>query len=174
MVEAALDAYVNVARYQPFRGGSYFPLPAKLKNKKAIINVKNRDNQSLRWELRAALFPAADGKNPARPSSYATEDGLNFTGIDFPTPVKQIGKLEKQNPHLAINVFGWEKDTVIVHRLSEKEGSVPRINVMFVQDKNKTHYNYVKRLSALLHDQSRHVGVKHFCERCLYGFTTAA
>ena len=28
-------------------------------------------------------------------------------------------------------------------------------------------------MSALMHDQSRHVGVKHFCERCLYGFSRA-
>lgn len=31
VVEAILGAYVNVARYQPFRGGSYIPLPKKLK-----------------------------------------------------------------------------------------------------------------------------------------------
>jgi len=96
-------------------------LPVKLKNKKATINVKNRDNQCLRWALRAALFPAKDGKNPSRPSSCPTEDGLNFTGIYFPSPVcvKQIDKLQNQNPHLAI--FGWEKDSVILHRLSEKK-----------------------------------------------------
>jgi len=109
----------------------------------------------------------------ARPSSYPTEDGLNFTGIDFPTPVKQINKLEKQNPNLAINVFGWEEERVIVHRLSEKEGSVKRINLMLIQSKEKSHYTFVKRLNALLYDQNRHNESKHFCERCLHGYTTA-
>jgi len=47
VVEAILDAYVNVARYQPFRGGSYFPLPAKLKNKKGIININININRIL-------------------------------------------------------------------------------------------------------------------------------
>ena len=37
--------------------------------------------------------------------------------------MKQIDKLEKQNPNLAINVFGWEKERVIVHRPSEKDRS---------------------------------------------------
>ena len=82
-----LEAFINVARYQPMRGGSYMPLPKKLQNKKAIINVQNRDNQCLRWAVRAALFSAPRGSNVARASSYPTEDGLNFTGIDFPTPV---------------------------------------------------------------------------------------
>jgi len=173
VVEGILDAFVNVSRYQPLRGGSYIILPEKLKNKKVIINVKNRDNQCLRWALRAALFPATVGENPARLSSYPTEDGLNFTGIDFPTPVKQIDKLEKQNPNLAINVFGWEKESVIVHRLGEKDGNVPRINLMLIEDGEKSHYTYVRRLSALLHGQSKHGGVKHFCERCLHGYKTA-
>ena len=56
-VESIETAYVNVARYQPLRGGTYLPLPANLAKKKAIINVKNRDNQCLKWALKAALFP---------------------------------------------------------------------------------------------------------------------
>ena len=49
-----LEAFINVAQYQPMCGGSYMPLPTKLKNKKAILNIQNRDNQCLRWVLRAA------------------------------------------------------------------------------------------------------------------------
>ena len=106
ILDKILEAYINVAQYQPMRGGSYMVLPTKLKNKRAILNIQNRDNQCLRWALRAHLFPAPRGRNPIRPSSYPTEDGLNFAGIDFPTPVSQIDRLEKQNPNLAINVFG--------------------------------------------------------------------
>ena len=95
-------------------------LPPKLKNKEAILNIQNRDNQCLRWALRAALFPAPRSRNPIRPSSYPTEDGLNFMGIDFPTSVSQIDRLERQNQNLAINLFRWEKEQVIVHRISEK------------------------------------------------------
>lgn len=115
VVEAVLGALTNIALYKPFCGGSYKILPEKLKvNKNVIINVKNRDNQCLRWALCALLFPPEEGKSPTRPSSYPTEDSLNFTGIDFPTPVKQIDKLEKQNPHLAIKVFGWGKKSVLL------------------------------------------------------------
>jgi len=166
VVKAIVEAFVNVGQYQPFRGGSYMPLPKKLQNKKAIINVQNRDDEYLRWALRAVLFPPKDGMNVSRPSRYPTEDGLNFTGIDFPTPVSQINRLEKQNPHLGINVFRWEKERVIVHRLSEKEGSLPRINLMLIQNNEKSHYTFVRRLNVLLYDQSRHNSSKHFCERC--------
>ena len=62
-VEKIELVYVNIARFQPLRGGTYLPLPEKLKNKKAIINLQNRDNECLKWTLRSALFPKPEGKN---------------------------------------------------------------------------------------------------------------
>ena len=41
-------------------------LPKKLKNKNAMIIVQNRDNQCLRWAIRAALFPPKIGKKVTR------------------------------------------------------------------------------------------------------------
>ena len=106
-----------------------------------------------------------------RTSSYPTEDGLNFTGIDFPTPVSQIDRLERQNLNLAIKVFGLEKGQVVVHRISEKCGEIPRINLMITKQGENTHYSLLKRLSALLFDQSKNSNSKHFCERCLQGYS---
>ena len=172
IMDKILKAFINVARYQPMRGGSYMELPTKLKNKKAILNIQNRrDNECLRWSIRAALFPAPRGRNPIRPSSYPTEDGLNFRGIDFPTPVSQIDRLERQNTNLAINVFGWENGHVVVHRISEKSGETPRINLMLTKQGENLHYSLVKRLSALLFDQSKNSNSKRFCERCLHGYS---
>ena len=167
IMDKILEAFINVARYQPMRGGSYMDLPTKLKNKKAVLNIQNRDNECLRWAIRAALFRPMG--NMRRTSSYPTEDGLNFTGIDFPTPVSQIDRLERQNQNLAINVFGWEKEEVVVHRLSDKVGEIPRINLILTKKGENTHYSLVKRLSSLLFDQSKNSNSKHFCERCLHG-----
>ena len=172
IMDKILEAYINVARYQPMRGGSYMPLPAKLKNKKAVLNIRNRDNECSRWAIRAALFPAPTGRNPTRTSSYPAEDGLNFAEIDFPTPVSQIDRLERQNPNLAINVFGWEGGNVVVYRISEKGGETPRIDLMLTKQGENAHYCLVKRLSALLFDQSKNSNRKHFCERCLHGYPT--
>ena len=36
VIDRIMVAYVNVARYQPLRGGTYFPLPANLAKKKSI------------------------------------------------------------------------------------------------------------------------------------------
>jgi len=96
----------------------------------------------------SALFPAPRGKNPLRPGSHPSENGLDSKGIDFTIPVSQIDKLEKQNSNLAINEFGWENDHVIVHRISGKDGAITRINLMLIQQGENKHYSYVKRLTA--------------------------
>ena len=58
--------------------------------------------------LRAALFPVPI--HPERPSKYPTDDGLDFTGISFPTPLNEIPKVEKQN-NIAINVLNFDNKT---------------------------------------------------------------
>ena len=115
-VDRVETVWLDIARYQPLRGGSYIPLPAAVKNKKAVVNVKNKDDHCLRWALRSALFPAA--KNPQRPTKYSVQDGLDLGGVDAPMPVSQILKVERQN-NLAINVFGWDKG-VIVYQSSKQ------------------------------------------------------
>ena len=146
-------------------------IPANLAKKKAIINVQSRDNECLKWALRAALFPPQDGKNPQRPSTYSVNDDINYEGIDFPTPVKQTDKLEAQNRNLAVNVFCWENDCVIVQRISRKKANVPRINLMLIESGERQHYCYVKRVSALLFDQSKAHNTKHCCMLCFTGFS---
>ena len=170
-VEKIELVYVNVARFKPLRGAIYLPIPTKLQDKKAIINVQNKDNECLKWAVRSALLPPPEGKNPNRPSSYSVNDGINWSGIDFPTPVKQIDKLEAQNENLAINMFGWENDCAIVYRISEKEKSLPRIELMLIESGEKQHYCYVKRVSALLYDQSKSHNKKHYCMLCMNGFS---
>ena len=145
-------AYINVARYRPFRGGTNLPLPARLAKKKAIINVRNKDNKCLKWAINAALFPVERGQHAQRPSKYPEDDGIDYTGIEFPTPIKQIDRLEAQNRNLAINVFGWEKNKVVVYRISGKEKSIPRINLMLLGSEETQHYCCIKKVSALLFD----------------------
>ena len=77
--------YVNIAKYEPLKGSSYMPLPDKIANKKAVINVKNDDNRCIEWALKSALYPAKSNVN--NKFTYTKYD-LNLEGIvDFPTPV---------------------------------------------------------------------------------------
>ena len=109
-------------------------------------------------------------------SSYKKHiDKLNFDGIDFQTPMDQIGKIEKQN-NLAINVLGYKKKkTTKLYRVSEQPGYIKRINLFFVfeetEEANKTHYSTIVDLNRLLSDQTKTQHRQHFCERCFHGYT---
>ena len=76
-------------------------------------------------------------------------------------------RVERQN-NLAINVFGWDKG-VIVHHISKQE--ILRINLLLIEKAGKFQYYWIKDLNRLLRDQSKHKERKHFCERCLHGYT---
>ena len=162
--------WLDIAKYQPLRGGSYIPLPAAVKNKKAVVNVKNKDDRCAVWTILAAIFPVA--KNPQRPSKYPQDHGFDFTGIDYPTPISQISRIEKQND-LAINVFGWDNahTCVIIHRLSDAAQARTTVNMLLIEKAGKLHYTWIKDLNRLLYDQSKHRERKYFCERCLHGYT---
>jgi len=58
-----------------------------------------------------------------------------------------------------------------VYRISEKEKSLPRIELMLIESGEKQHYCYVKRVSALLYDQSKSRNKKHYCMLCMNGFS---
>ena len=172
IIDRIESLYLNIANYQPLKGGSYIDLPKVLKSKTAIVNVKNRDDACLRWSLRSALFPAKNHVD--RTSSYPTNDGLSFKGIDMPTPLSQIVKVEKMNK-LAINVYGWDKRNTIIHRLSKQPINISRINLMLIEkeegDNIRTHYTWIKSLSRLLYTQNKHRGKTYFCDSCLQPFS---
>ena len=163
---------MKIARYDPILVGSYLPLLPNLANKKAIVNVKNKDKECLKWVLRAALFSPKDGKDAQRQSKYPVNDGINYEGIDFPTPIKQINKLEKQNRNLAINIFGWEDDHVVIHRISERreEKNVKLVNLMLLEKGTNQHYCWIKRESALLFDPKKN-NRTFYCMMCLTRFS---
>jgi len=48
---------LHTAEYAPIKGNSYIPLPTSLAKKRAIINMKNEDDQCFKWCITRALNP---------------------------------------------------------------------------------------------------------------------
>ena len=60
---------IDISKYKPLRGSSYLPLPEKIKNKKATINIQNKnDNECFRRYHLAFLCPVK--QNAERISKY--------------------------------------------------------------------------------------------------------
>ena len=106
------------------------------------------------------MFPTSD--HPQRISSYPEEDGLNFDGIEMPTPVSQISKVERLN-NFAIYVYGWENNKIVIYRISNQLYEVKRINTFIIQNDKKSHYVWFKSLNRLLN--SKNDKQMFYCER---------
>ena len=159
---------ININPFNPLSASSYIELPSSLYMKKAIINVKNEnDNECFKWAVTSAVFPQK--KNAERLSKRMREDSEKFdwTGTVFPVSLKQIDKFENNNPY-AINVFGYER-VVYPLRISKKNEQV--INLLLIADEETNHFCWIKNMSRLLSsDVSKHHGKRHFCYRCLNSF----
>lgn len=122
--------------------------------------------------MKAALFPVE--VHPGRTSKYPkdADDGLDFRGISFPTPLNQIPYVESLN-NIGINVLGYNEETQEFHPLHvTTTKDVPQVNVLFLQKGDKSHYCLIKNLSRLLYSQQDSNGNHyHYCTRCLRGFS---
>src|ERR1043165_517885 len=61
---AVVKLDINTVIYKPLKGSSYIKLPEELASKKAIINLKNNDDECFKWSITRALNPTDD--NPHR------------------------------------------------------------------------------------------------------------
>ena len=54
---SVLSLDLRIVKYEPVGGSSYIPLPRFLAAKTAIINLKNEDEECLKWAITRALNP---------------------------------------------------------------------------------------------------------------------
>jgi len=162
---------LHIAKYTPIKGSSYLPLPKKLRDKKAIINVKNSDNGCFMWSVLAALHPIQFKSNPERIHHYRPyEQELNFDGIDFPVSINKISKFEKQN-EIAVNVFGFEQGDIFPLYITKERFST-HVNLLLYSLGEKRHYCLIKDLDRLLANQTNHKARMYHCPHCLHGFVS--
>ena len=168
ILDNVLSLSVNFSKYTPLKGSSFIELPDYLKTKKAIINVKNEDQECLKWALLSCLHPAK--KNPQRVNKYMQFKELNFTGIEFPTPLSQMPKVEQLN-NLAINVFGYSKQAGIHPLYLSKDHTRDPINLLMITEvkdgKVFSHYCWIRDFNRLCFNQNKHHGKTFFCTRCI-------
>ena len=160
---------IHFANWQPLGGSTFIPLPAKIKNKKALINLKNEDNQCFKWCVVRALNPV--DKNPNRITKELIEQAksLNWNGLKFPVDLKQIKIFENNNPSISINVFGYEEE-VYPLKIS-KDKKIINIDLLLISDEEKHHYCLIKNLSRFIASKlTKHCGTVEICRSCLNHF----
>ena len=173
-LERVIDIKLFTADWIPLSAGSYIELPKYIRNKNAITNMKNlNDNKCFLWCILRALNPKPRDKNLIDKALKSKENTLNMKGISYPVNLRDIDKFEKQNPTISVTVLGYnETDKVYPLRNSEFTGSEHDIVLLLTRTEDNSHYSLVNNVSALLSAQlSKNEHKRHFCLRCLNSFT---
>ena len=170
--DSIIDIKLFTAKWDPLNAGSYIDLPAYLKNKKAIINMKNQGNKCFLWCVLRALNPVVKNKERVDKNLISKQDTLNMKGIKYPVSLRDIDLFESLNPNISITVLGYdETEKVYPLRVSEYTGCAHDVILMLIKDGENSHYCLVNNISALLASGlSKKEHKRHFCLRCLNSF----
>ena len=170
--EKVIKLVLHTTRWEPVNAGSYIELPQELKNKKAIINMKNQDNKCFMWSVLRALN-LKDRDNERIDNDLKSKvDTLNMEGIQYPVSFRGIDRFESQNPEISISVLGYNKDDKVYPlKVSKYTGCEHDIVLLLIKDGENSHYCLVKNISALFASQiNKHKGTRYFCLNCFNGF----
>ena len=162
--------------WDPLKASSYIDLPKELKNKNAIINMKNEDNKCFLWSILRALNPKDNHPERIDKDLKSKEHTLNMEGINYPVELKDIKRFEKQNPDISITIFGYSKqEKVYPLKISKlNKNRKHKIVLLLIKDGENSHYCYVKNISALLVTQyNKHKGKREYCFNCFNSFKSS-
>ena len=163
---------LHTTRWEPVNAGSYIELPQELKNRKAIINMKNQDDKCFMWSVLRALN-LKDRDNERIDNDLKNKvDTLNMEGIQYPVSLRGIDRFEHLNPEISITVLGYNKEEKVYPlKVSKYTGCEHDIVLLLIKDGENSHYCLVKNISALLSSQiNNHKGTRYFCLNCFNSF----
>ena len=163
---------IHTVEFNPTKGSSYIPLPDWIKNKKAIVNIQNKDDKCFLWCILRYLHPRKD--NDSRLTDLKKyEFSLNTKGITFPMKLKDISKFEKLNPELpGINVFSDDNMIIYPLRMSDTDCK-NTIDLFLYEEDGNTHYTLIKDFNRLIKSQktTSKNGKIFICKKCFTHFT---
>ena len=149
------------------------------KNKKAVINLQNKDKECFKWAAIAALHHEDIKQNSERislPRPY--ENQYNWKGLEFPVSIKKIDKFENNNPGIAVNVLFSNNKSQNIYTIRRSEHNMEckkQVNILMIEDGGKRHYTAIKNISRLLSKlNGRTRREYHYWMNCLNGFRTAS
>ena len=161
---------VNFVRWnplggKPLRGSAWIPLPVKLANKKAVINMKNtEDEMCFKWCIARAANMVA--KHPERITPKLRDQAEKFDWRDckFPMALDKIKFFEKRND-ISVNVYEWNAAPLRI----VKEEKPFHVDLVFLTKDSQNHFALIKNFSRFA-SSGKGQKERFFCKRCLNSF----
>ena len=132
----------------------YYKYPKWLKDKKATINPKNKDDKCFKHAVAIALNHEQIKSHPERISKIKPFiDQYNWKKINFPSHKENWKKFEQNNKSIALNILYVPHNTEEIRPEYKSKYSIKckfQVNLLMITDGNKWHYLAITKLSVLL------------------------
>ena len=165
-------SFSGIIHYDPLRASSYLPLPKFVMDRKAVLNIKNKDDRCFMWSILASLYPSR-GDNCSRVNKYKEhEDKLDMDGMKYPVRIQDINKFERLN-NISVSVFAINEDQKIfpLRITTSKDHDCHHVDLLYITDEDgeTSHYTLIRDLSRLVSPQiNKHNGKMFICNFCLH------
>ena len=127
---------IQCSKHSPITGSSYIPNPKFIESRKAIVNVKNvNDDLCFLYSVLAHIHPI--DRNPNQIFHYKPFlHELDYSGLTFPLKIRQIRKFEDQNSHISINVLYHDPETNVIMplRVTKHRNREHHVNLFLLYD----------------------------------------
>ena len=169
----AIRLEVNFVRWKPLGGkplggSGWVPMPEKLAQKKAIINIKNTDNFCFKLCMARAKNPVKSHPEVVTEKLRRQAEEFDWTGCTFPMAVDKIKFFEKRN-NVSVNVYYWDK-AVYPLKITKEEKPF-HVDLLLLKKDSQTHFALIKNFSRLASSQvTGGKTERFFCKRCLNSF----
>ena len=159
MIKSIDGKYVNIYKYTPLIGNSFFELPNELNNsKKGLIIIKNNDNKSFLWCHVRHLNLIDKHPDRVNKKDRKSANSLNYERIKFPISGKDYCKIERQN-NISINIFCYGNKIIYPLYISSEKFS-DSMDLLLIFEKNKSHYVYIKDFNRLMFNKTKNKNKK--------------
>jgi hypothetical protein len=141
------------------KGNGYIEVPTWLQNRRAIINIKNTDNQCFIKCLYRAINYDSKNRNNNRDvdakelEAFRKQFNCSAIGEEY----VDIGKFEDDNPSISVDIYHIplrKKDKVSIIYRSKNTDPKHKVNLGYLEDdEGGTHYVIITKLHLLFKDK---------------------
>ena len=170
---------LKISKFYSYAGGAArVQLPEYIKNKKAVINIDNKDERCMEYCLLAALHhKETDGTHLVRVSTWNPWIGtLDFGKLSFPIACTgdAMATIEQLNgiainvmifasPDMAMTAANYRKNILTIYRTKTGKPMDEQIDILY----HRGHYMWIKNYQRFMNTDGDH---KFFCKTCCMSF----
>jgi len=162
VMRAIDEMVISYTPWRPLQGSSFIKTPDYIAKKRATVNIDNKDSNCFLYSILAGLR-IDDQKHSNAVEQYKRRLGeINYAGLEMPMKVTDVGKFEKLNPDISVNVFYfWDADErdggkqFCPLHVTENRNRKHHVNLLLLESEGKTHYILIKSMS--LHSDKEYV-----------------